>query len=333
MLVIRGSGMKPSRRVVRWALSVAAILLIVPRYAGNERLPLIDDAPGVTLTRYAPPGGWPARIDRLVPVAGYTLHSHDPAFGGFSAIGWRGGRAYLMSDGGNLASFVLSDGAAVDARGHVLPDGPGVGWDRADRDSESVALDPSGDAAWVGYENQNEIWRYSHDFRRVDRRSAPPLMRKWVRNQGAEALVRLKDGRFVAFAERQPSRRERYAVLFSGDPTDPKTRAASFRFIPPDRYDPSDAAVLPDGDLLILTRRFQYPFTFSAKLVRVAAAALKPGAKVGGEVIATLASPIVAENCEGIAVTEEGGATMVWIVTDNDAMPVRPSYLLKFRLD
>ncbi|OWK30390.1 esterase-like activity of phytase family protein [Sphingomonas dokdonensis] len=325
--------MKASRRAVRWALSVAAILLVVPRYAGNERLPLIDDAPGVTLTRYAPPGGWPARIGQLVPIAGYTLHSHDPAFGGFSAIGWRGGRAYLMSDGGNLVSFALLGDAAVDARGHVLPDGPGVGWDRADRDSESLALDTASDAAWVGYENQNEIWRYSHDFRRVDRRSAPPVMRKWVRNQGAEALVRLRNGRFVAFAERKPSRQERFAVLFSGDPTDPKTTAAPFRFIPPDRYDPSDAAVLPDGDLLILTRRFRYPFSFSAKLVRVASAALKPRAKVTGEVIATLASPVMAENCEGIAVTQEGGATMIWIVTDNDGMAVRPSYLMKFRLD
>ena len=92
---------------------------------------------------------------------------------------------------------------------------------------------------------------------------APELMRSWVRNQGAEAFVRLHDGRFAAFAERQPNRRSRHAVLFSGDPTDPKTRAAPFRFLPPDRFDPSDATVLPGGDLLILTRRFRYPFSFS----------------------------------------------------------------------
>ena len=33
------------------------------------------------------------------------------------------------------------------------------------------------------------------------------------------------------------------------------------------------------------------------------------------------------------AVTQEAGATIVWIVTDNDGMPFRPSYLLKFRLN
>lgn len=325
--------MKPSRRLVRWALSLGAVLLIVPRYAGNERLALISAAPSITIEPYVPEGGWPARIGRLVPLARYKLRSRDPAFGGFSAIAWRGGRAILMSDGGNLVSFTLSDAGAVDPRGYVLPDGPAVGWDRADRDSESLALDPERGTAWVGFENQNEIWRYSPDFQRAERRSAPGLMRQWVRNQGAEALVRLPDGRFVAFAERKPNRRERYAVLFSGDPTEPRIKAAPFRFFPPYRYDPSDAAVLPNGDLLVLTRRFQYPFTFSAKLVRVKAAALRRGAQVRGTVVATLAAPIMSENCEGIAITEEGGATMVWIVTDNDGMPWRPSYLLKFQLN
>lgn len=324
--------MKRSSRALRWATCLAAILLIVPRYAGPERLPLIGAEPSVSLAPYMPPGGWPERIGRLIPVAGYTLHSRDPAFGGFSALAWHNGRAILLSDGGNVVSFALRDGEAHDARGHVLPAGPAIGWDRSDRDSESLALDPASGTAWVGFENQNEIWRYSSDFQRAEARSAPPLMRGWVRNQGAEALVRLKDGRFVAFAERKPDRRSRHAVLFSGDPTHAKTKAARFHFLPPDRYDPSDAAVLPDGDLLVLTRRFQYPFSFSAKLVRVKTASLRAGAKVRGEVIATLAAPIIGENCEGLAITQENGATMVWIVTDNDAMPWRPSYLLKFRL-
>lgn len=331
--VMRPDRRQGLRRGLRWGLCVVAVLLVVPRYAGNERLPLISAAPSISVARYVPPGGWPARIGRLTPLAGYTLRSHDPAFGGFSAIAWRGGRAFLMSDGGNVVSFALRRGAAIGARGYVLADGPAIGWDRADRDSESLVLDPASGTAWVGFENQNEIWRYRANFQRVEGHKAPGLMRSWVRNQGAEALVRLHDGRFVAFAERQPDRRSRHAVLFSGDPTDPRTRAAPFRFLPPDRFDPSDATVLPGGDLLILTRRFRYPFSFSAKLVRVPVAALRPGAHVRGTVIATLAAPVMGENCEGIAVTQEGGATIVWIVTDNDGMPFRPSYLLKFRLN
>lgn len=317
---------------MRWPLSILAVLVVVPRYAGDERLPLIDDTPHVTATRYVPKGGWPARIGALVPVGGVALSSFDPAFGGFSAIAMRGGRAMLLSDGGNVVSFALQKGRVARARGHVLPDGPDVGWDRRDRDSESMALDPATGTAWVGYENDNQIWRYSASFTRAVAHRQPRLMRHWTVNQGAESLVRLRDGRFVAIAERKPDRRTRHAVLFSGDPTSPATKAATFRFVPPPRYDPSDAAELPNGDLLVLTRRFQYPFRFTAKLVRVPRAALRAGGEVSGKVIATLAPPALGENAEGVAVTQEGGRTMVWIVTDNDGMVWRPTYLLKFRL-
>jgi hypothetical protein len=328
--------MKRLRQRVRWPFSIPvaalAVLLIVPRYSGDERLPLIGATPSIDATRYVPRGGWPKRIGALEPVGAYTLSSYDPAFGGFSAIALRGGRAMLLSDGGNMVSFALRGGRIEQPRGAVLPDGPAIGWDRRDRDSESLALDPARGTAWVGYENDNQIWRYAPDLARVEGAAWPVPMRKWTDNQGAESLVRLRDGRFIAIAERKPTRRLRHAVLFSGDPTARTTRTTAFMFRPPDRYDPSDAAELPDGDLLVLTRRFQYPFRFTAKLVRVPRSTIRPGGVAEGKVIATLSPPIVGENCEGLAITREHGRTMVWITTDNDVMPWRPTYVMKFRL-
>lgn len=317
---------------MRWLVTLLAVLLVVPRYAGSEQLPMIGAAPAIIVAPYVPKGGWPRRIGALAPVGAVTLESMDPAWGGFSALALRQGRVILLSDGGNVASFAIRRGQVVDPRGMVLRAGPGVGWDRRERDSESLALDPATGRAWVGYENQNEIWRYAPGFMHAEGRAAPPLMRKWSINQGAESLVRLRDGRFVTFSERGPNRRTRNGVLFSGDPTQPQTSARAFRLAPPDRYDPSDAAALPNGDLLVLTRRFRYPFRFTAKLLRIPRAELRPGHVARGRVIATLAPPLVGENCEGIAVTREHGATMVWIVTDNDAMVWRPTYLMKFRL-
>lgn len=317
---------------MRWLPSILAVLLVVPRYAGDERLPMIGASPAVRAAPYVPTGGWPRRIGALVPVGGVTLHSYDAAFGGFSAIAVRDGRALLLNDGGNILSFALRQGRVVDPRGHLLPEGPGVGWHRRDRDSESLALDPVSGAAWIGYENDNEIWRYSPDFARATGKAKPMAMRHWTVNQGAESLVRLRDGRFVAIAERKPDRRTRYMLLFSGDPTQASTRVTPLRLQVPARYHPSDAAELPNGDLLILLRRFQYPFRFTAKLLRVRRAALQGGAEVAGEVIATLAPPVIGENAEGLAITREGARTMVWIVTDNDGMPWRSTYLLKFGL-
>lgn len=317
---------------VRWLLSLVAILLIVPRYSGNERLPLVAPQPTIDAISYVPSDGWPSRIGALEPVGAMKLSSIDPAFGGFSAIALRRGRAILLSDGGNLVSFAIRGGRIGPARGYILRDGPGVGWNRPDRDSESLALDPVRGTAWVGYENNNQIWRYAPDFAHAERHAAPGPMRDWAINQGAESLVRLRDERFIAIAERKPDRRTRHAVLFSGDPSVRNTIARPFRIRPPERYDPSDAAELPDGDLLVLTRRFQYPFTFTAKLVRIPRAAIRPGAVAEGKVIATLGSPEIGENCEGLAITQERGQTMVWIITDNDVMPWRPTYLMKFRL-
>ncbi len=317
---------------MRWLLSILAVLLVVPRWTGEERLPLIAAAPTITVAPYQPRGGWPRRIGALEPVGAVTLSSNDPAWGGFSAIALRHGRAMLLSDGGNLVRFAIRGGRIERAQGHALPDGPNIGWQRSDRDSESLALDPARGTAWAGFENHNQIWRYSPDLAQAEATARPGAVRAWKDNQGAESLVRLRDGRFVAIAERKPDRRSRHAVLFSGDPTLPGTRADRFRIIPPDRYDPSDAAELPNGDLLVLTRRFRYPFRFTAKLLRVPRAAIRAGAEARGTVIATLAPPILGENAEGIAVTREGGRTTVWIVTDNDAMFWRPTYLLKFRL-
>lgn len=317
---------------VRWLLSILAILLVVPRFAGEERLPMIGARPVIRATPYVPKGGWPKRIGALEPVGAVTLSSYDGGWGGFSAMALRQGRAILLSDGGNVASFAIRHGQVEQARGVVLPSGPGVGWDRRDRDSESLTLDPATGRAWVGFENHNELWRYAPGFARAEGRAAPTLMRKWATNLGAESLVRLSDGRFVTFAERNPTRGMRHGILFSGDPMVRGTTASPFRLAPPDRYNPSDAAELPNGDLLVLTRRFQYPFRFTAKLLRIPRAQIRAGNLARGDVIATLAPPLIGENCEGIAITQEQGRTMVWIVTDNDAMFWRPTYLLKFRL-
>ncbi len=317
---------------MRWPLSILAVLLVVPRYSGEERLPLIGEAPAITAAPYIPAGGWPKRIGTLEPVGAVTLSSRDPAFGGFSAIALHNQRAMLLSDGGNVAAFAIRGGIIESPGGHILKAGPATGWLRKERDSESLTLHPATGRAWVGYENQNEIWRYAPGFSGAEARARPEGMRRWVTNQGAESLVRLRDGRFIAIAERKPDRATRHAMLFSGDPTAKGTRADAFRIQPPDRYDPSDAAELPNGDLLVLTRRFRYPFTFTAKLLRIPRAAIRPGAVAKGKVIATLTPPVMGENCEGIAVTSEGGQTMLWIVTDNDLMPLRPTYLMKFRL-
>lgn len=317
------------------ALLVPVLLLLVgiPPWTGEPRLPLLPGDVTVRARGYAPKDGWPRRIGALVPVGGVTISADDAAFGGFSALALHGGAATLLDDGGNYVRVAIRGRGLETLASGYLPDGPATGWTKNDRDTEALVLDPRSGRAWVGFEGANAVWRYAPGFARAEAWRAPRGMTGWWPNSGVEALVRLHDGRFVALREsRRPKDATRQALIFSGDPTQRRTVAWRFHYDAPAGYSPSDAAVLPGGDLLVLNRRFDWRTWFSAKLVRIPAAEVRPGATVRGRVIATLAAPVLDENAEGLAVTVERGRTTVWIVTDNDGWWWRPTYLLKFRL-
>ena len=106
-----------------------------------------------------------------------------------------------------------------------------------------------------------------------------------------------------------------------------------FAYEPFGRYDPSDVTALPNGDLLVLDRGFRLPFTFSARISLVAARDVAAGRIARGHLIATIDAPLIHDNFEGIDTTVENGATIVWIVSDDNQMFLQRTLLLKFRLD
>ncbi|PCG10345.1 hypothetical protein COA17_02590 [Sphingomonas ginsenosidimutans] len=317
---------------MRWPIAFIAVLALVPPWSGEPRRPMIRDDVTVRAARYIPPGGWPARVGDLVPVGALSLSADDPAFGGFSALALRDGRALLLGDGGNMVWLRIAGGRIATLGARTLRDGPAEGWLRTDRDSESLAVDPATGRMWIGYERANAIWRYTPDLT-VEAHHAPPAMARWPDNTGAESLVRLPGGRFLVIREGR-GRRERghEALLFAGDPAAPGTRVATLRYRPPAGSVPSDAALLPDGDLIVVNRRWRFPLRFGAVLVRVPAAQLRAGGVLRGRIIATLGPEMGGENVEGAAVTREHGATMIWLVTDNDVAFYRRTILAKFRL-
>jgi len=332
------SPQRPYETAMRALLIIVLVLTFVPSWTGAVRLALLGDRAQVEVRRVMLDRRDPARtrVGALTFLGGVSLTSPDPAFGGFSSLGVRGERVALLSDGGNVVSFRLDD------RWHLsqpwfgnLPAGPGTGWEKADRDSESMAVDPGSGRRWVGFENSNEIWRFAPGFARAERFAAPRAMANWYANCGPETLVRRRDGRFVTISETAPphGHGRRSVVVFAGDPTLHPARAFTAWYRPPRGYDVSDAAELPDGRLIVVNRRFEPPYRFVNKLTLVAKNAFKPGATVTGREIATLAPPLIHDNFEGIAVTQEAGATVLWLVSDDNQILLQRSLLLKFRLD
>jgi hypothetical protein len=163
-------------------------------------------------------------------------------------------------------------------------------------------------------------------------------MADWSTNGGAESLVRLRDGRFVVISETtRPDggrrRSERVVLIFGRDPVDPTSPVAELSYVPPAGYDPSDAVELPDGRLLVVNRRFALRDLFTATLTVVDIRGARPGAVLRGTGIATFAAPVQHDNFEALAITHEGGATILWIASDDNNEWWQQSLLLKFRLD
>jgi hypothetical protein len=320
----------------RLFLSVLLLLLVVGDYAGPAHRPILNRAAEISATPVAlhPSDSSIDRVGRLRFAGGWHLTSPDLAFGGLSALSVRGDRFTAISDAGGIVDFRLDqNGAIADARFGDLAQGPGVGLERRDRDSEALVVDPVNGRRWVAYERWNAIWRYGPDGR-VEAHARTPAMRDWPDNGGPEAMARLASGAFLVFSEAGDGPGgSRAAVMFAGDPTLPGTVAIRFGYRPLPGYRVTDAAVLPDDRLVLLHRRVSIPAGISTRLSILDPRAIRPGAIVDSREIAALRRPMTADNFEGVAVTRERDRTILWIVSDDNYSPLQRTLLLKFVLD
>ena len=327
--------MTGAMRLLRLALMITLALAV--EWSGPAHRLILGDRPDISAVRVPLDPGDPARrqVGALTYLGGVSLTSRDDAFGGFSSLSVAGDRFTLLSDGGNVVRFRMDAAFRVSEPwfGDV-PAGPGLGWEKRERDSESMAVDPASGAVWVGFERYNQIWRYGPGLAVPAAHAAPPAMARWEKNGGAESLVRLHDGRFLVIAETdRHDRPVRDLLLFAGDPVARPDDALRAFYRPPDGFDPSDATELPDGRVLVLDRRIALPFRWSAVLTLIDPRGLTSGQIVAGREVARFAAPLTVDNFEGLAVTREGAATILWMVSDDNQLVLQRTLLMKFRVD
>ncbi len=275
-----------------------------------------------------------SHIGKLEFISAWELTSVNPDFGGISALNiLEDGRFLGVSDAGTLIGFGLKGDDTAD-RPFIAPlPGAKRGSNFATRDSESLSYDPQSGRFWVGYENDNVIKRFSRSFANIESTSKPKLMQEWSANSGAESLIRMPDGRFIVFSEGYDLPDGSYeAIIFSGDPTEKGSIASSFGYFPPEGYKPTDAALLPNGKLLILNRRFSPIEGFTIKIGILNPDDIIAGESIESDIIAILEQPLLVDNLEGVTISREDDKVIIWMISDNNFNIFQRTILMKFAL-
>jgi hypothetical protein len=273
---------------------------------------------------------------------GLVLTSPSAVFGGFSGL-WRspdGARLVAVSDSGHWLTADIQreagrlsglDGATLSPM--LNTSGRPLSRTRS-YDTESLCID--GGVAYVGIERSHEILRFDWARRGTAARGQPlrlpPEARQLPSNRGFEAVGVAPSasplaGAVVAIAERSgehdaPS----FGVLVGGP------QPGLFSYHLKDGYEVTDLAFLPDGDMLVLERWYRPWRGVGARLRRVPASSLMPGAVLEGTLLLDLDLAHEIDNMEGLAIHREAGRTIVTIISDDNYSSLQRTILLEFEM-
>jgi hypothetical protein len=266
----------------------------------------------------------------------WQLSSPHELFGGYSAlVRVKPGRLLALSDRGYYLNF---------AEPGALPSAPSFGpilHDRIrlkdNRDVEAASYDPVSQRLWIALEGRNAVARHRIDLTRETFRPVPEF-KDWSTNTGPEAMVRLRDGRFIVLCECTAGRFQggrHPGLLFAGDPSEDRP-GRKLTFVGVDGYKPTDMAQLPDGRVMILVRRLLWPVParFAVKVLLADPAEIAADGTWQAREVADLSDPWPVGNYEGLAIERRAdGSLIAWLISDENAAVTERVLLLKLRID
>lgn len=289
---------------------------------------------------------------KLSWAGGIEITSPNKEFGGWSGLAISGDGTTLLavSDEGHWFSAM----PLYDERGRLsgLAEGrmaPMLGLEgeplagKTLGDAESLVVDvgpaePLAGKAYVGFERAHRIWRYDLAKDGFEARPQQLLTQRHFGrlnpNGGIEALELLPSS--------TPDGEPRILAI-TEDTLDPRGHIKAFvadgrrisRFTVKQRepYNPTDAALLPSGDLLLLERRFSMLAGVGMQLRLIDGKDIEEDAIVDGEVLLDVGQRYSIDNMEGMAVREDqNGDLLIYLISDNNFNPLQRTLLLMFRM-
>lgn len=328
---------KASRAARAFNFACVAIVMALPAAEPARADPIVIDARPVALDEA---DGTVTRVGALDFLGGLELSSPDHRFGELSGleVSADGTRMTAITDGGYWITARLDYDPAGrlvgigDAALYPMRDAAGLPLEGSWRDAEGLARLADGRRA-VGFERRHRIWLYGGNVAHAAGQALamPAELGAAPNNGGIEALTQLADGRLLALTEdfraSEGGLRGWIIALDGGGD------AAPLAYLPARDFHPTALALLPDGDVLVLERRFTVIAGPGARLVRVAQATIAPGAIVSGRELGRLEAPLTVDNFEGLAVRRDAvGRTLIYLVSDDNFNPVQRTLLMQFRL-
>ncbi|MCX7684150.1 MAG: esterase-like activity of phytase family protein [Acetobacteraceae bacterium] len=189
-------------------------------------------------------------------------------------------------------------------------------------DAEALARLPDG-RFLVAFERWHRIRLYDTLDAPARHVQPPPGLSDAPRNGGIEALTVLPDGRLLAIAESLSAGRGlRRAWTGRLGPRGAAWEAIAYR--PAEGLEPTGAAALPDGRVLVIERGFSLLGGFAGRVALLPAVA---GPVLEGPTVLAFPGALPAENWEGVAVARAGGRLVAAFVSDDNEHPLQRSLL------
>ncbi len=202
-------------------------------------------------------------------------------------------------------------------------------------DAESIVID--GDNALISLERNSRVLRYKIDlenFASVPERVKLNIdVRKLRANKSLETIVVAPQnsplkGSPIIVSERTFARKNEIIAAIIDGPM-----KGLFTVRRKGKFDITDGDFLPDGDLLLLERRFNLADGIGMRIRKIKAEKIKPGAVLKGKKLIKANSSYQIDNMEGLSITtdEKGNIYLSLISDDNHSLLQRNLYL-EFRL-
>jgi len=283
---------------------------------------------------------------------GFSLTSDVGNFGGLSGLS-------LSADGTEMTA-VSDQGDLLRARLLLDKSGKLIGLDktrfhrlrgikgsyisrRADKlDQDAEAVERLADGSYlVSFEVRHRVLRYTDLTAKPSLFAVPPGIGKAPRNGGLEAMTALPDGRILVLSEKFRTSKD------GGKDGGKKGRGDYIGWLlSPDGeslgrvywpgigiFKPTDLAALPNGDVLLLQRRYTVIGGPGARLSHIPADKITPGARLMDVELARLVPPLSVDNFEGLAVhPDPKGGWWIYMLSDDNFNPLQRTLLLQFHL-